>query len=204
MLGEGDHFLGARVEVVLLLVVDGPRLERAAGGVALHAVHVEQVIERRDARRQAAGDVGRLLHAELAQDLVLDHLEAAATQLLAPGARRAVGRDVRARRRERRQPRLAAAVRPGVRGFGLSVRLVVVLGIGLLLEGVLVVEPLLVAQVVLRAAAVVVPPLAAERELLRRLGRLVGAGERAEDGNEDHELRAIHLSRHLCSFSSLH
>lgn len=115
MLGEGDDLFGAGVKIVFLLVVNGSRLKGLVAllvvmvaaaatavttgrwGIALHPVEIQEVIQRRDARRKTARHVGRPLHAQFAQDLILDDFQVAAAQLLALDARRAIGRDVGAR-----------------------------------------------------------------------------------------------------------
>ena len=88
------------MEVVLFLVVNGTGLESLLRGVALHAVEIQQVIERWYSGWVASRHVGRRAHAQLAQYLILDDFQVPLSQLFALDARRTVGRNIGARLRE--------------------------------------------------------------------------------------------------------
>lgn len=83
---EGQNFLGGYVEVVFVTVF---RAGHEVGCIGLHAVPVEQVVERWDMREVLIRDVGRLPHPQLIQDLDPDALKPvlpALSVLAAPAA----------------------------------------------------------------------------------------------------------------------
>lgn len=78
-LRQGKDALRLRSVLVELLVMRDTRLRRLIG---LHPVHVPQLRHRRDPRQGATRYVGRLLQAELVQDLLLDDLQTQRADLL--------------------------------------------------------------------------------------------------------------------------
>lgn len=115
-MGERDDFLRPGVEIVLLVGHDGPGLEGGGfvplhgwgDGAAAEAVHVQQLVDLGDLGNLGEGParhVGRVLHAQLAEDLLLDGGQAEVAQPFAKHARRALrsgGVRVIFRLRERR------------------------------------------------------------------------------------------------------
>lgn len=83
---EGQNFLGGYVEVVFITVF---RAGHEVGCIGLHAIPVEQVVERWNMREVLIRDVGCLPHPQLIQDLDPDALQPvlpALSVLAAPAA----------------------------------------------------------------------------------------------------------------------
>lgn len=83
---EGQNFLGGYVEIVFITVF---RAGHEVGCIGLHAIPVEQVVERWNMREVLIRDVGCLPHPQLIQDLDPDALQPvlpALSVLAAPAA----------------------------------------------------------------------------------------------------------------------